>query len=387
MEEDIPDNPAPAESSPPASPPSNQNLIIGIILGAVVLLVVLLLVSGSFNQNSRKTVDPKIAALEEQIEKERLLNEKLRLTGLPGEAQNPEALVSQIKADSEALARLVNKSNSDAALLRATQADLATVRRRNDDLTTELDKYRAAALRAQDLQRQLTQLRKDAQGMVDQSEVNRLRSELDLIRADRDNLQQELTQLRSQQRSMVDSTVLTRLQSELDQLREQNRTLRAENQRLLTELSGAKLFVTRDDLSPRAVALYRALKSLEPEDHRKRLETYDTIRSQLSASVRETIAFKTNQAIIAPEHESHLSDMVEAAPPQAFFLVVGYASTSGDSQRNEELSSQRATRVASMVNNLKKEGQAVQAVYLGEGKRFGPKDASNQVCEVWEIIP
>ena len=75
------------------------------------------------------------------------------------------------------------------------------------------------------------------------------------------------------------------------------------------------------------------------------------------------------------------------APGNSFFLVVGYASTSGDSQTNEELFSKRATRVASMVNYLKKEGQGVQAVYLGEGTRFGPEDAPNQVCEVWQIRP
>ena len=385
MEEDTSENPAPVEH--PSPPPSNQNLIIGIILGAVVLLVLLLVMTGSLGQNSNDQGDPKIAELEAQIEKERLLNEKLRLTGLPGEALNPEALVSQIKADTEALARLVNKSNSDAALLRAAQADLATIRQRNEDLTTELDKYRAAALRAQDLQRQLTQLRKDAQGMVDQSELKRVRSELELVKADRQSLQEELTRLRSQQRTMVDPALHARIQGELDQLRERLRTLRAENQRLLTKLDGAQLFVTRDDLSPQAVALYRALKSIEAEDHRKRPETYESIESQLSASVRETIGFKTNEAIVAREHESHLAEIVAAAPAKAFFLVVGYASTSGDSQRNEELSSQRATRVASMVNQLKKDGQAVQAVYLGEGKRFGPEDAFNQVCEVWEITP
>ena len=79
--------------------------------------------------------------------------------------------------------------------------------------------------------------------------------------------------------------------------------------------------------------------------------------------------------------------MALQAPENTFFLVVGYASPSGDSKTNEKLSSSRATRVASMVNYLKKSGQAVQAVYLGEGNRFGPTDGPNQVCEVWAIRP
>ncbi len=155
----------------------------------------------------------------------------------------------------------------------------------------------------------------------------------------------------------------------------------------MTELAGAKLFVTQDDLSPRAVALYRALKKIETEDHRTRRDTYAGFSQQIKANVRESINFKTGSAKVALEHEAHITDMIQNADPNSFFLVVGYTSTSGDSKNNEELSSRRATRVASMVNYRKGKTQGVQAVYLGEGKRFGPEDAPNQVCEIWEIRP
>ena len=233
----------------------------------------------------------------------------------------------------------------------------------------------------------LNAARQAANGMVSKAQSDSLRDELALAKNELDRLQSELNQLSAKQGTMVDANAYALLKSEVDQLRQDNALLRAENQRLITELAGAKLFVDKDDLSPRAVALYRELKRIEGEDHRARRQTYTLIDTQLKAGVGEAITFRTGKADIALEHEAHIKELASLAPANTFFLVVGYASPSGDSKTNEELSSQRATRVASMVNYLKKEGQAVQAVYLGEGNRFGPDDAPNQVCEIWQIRP
>lgn len=387
MEEENQPSPDPQSQEKTPSSSSNQNLIIGIVMGAVVLLLILLVISQQMGQSGGKPENSELAELRDKIEEERRLNEKLRLSGLPGASLDPEALVSQIKADTEALARLANKSAGDAAMLRTARADASALRRMNEDLRTELEQNRAAAAQVEDLKRQLKQARDSSQRMVSQSQFDQIKSELDLVKANRNRLQDELTDLRGQQQNMVDGNTYALLKSELEELRETNRTLRIENQRLITELNGAKLFVTKEDLSPKAVALYRGLKAIEDEDHRRRREIYDTFAQQLKAEVQESISFKTGSAAIAREHETHLKAVTSDAPANSFFLVVGYASPSGDSQTNEELSSKRATRVASMVNYLKKEGQAVQAVYLGEGTRFGPEDAPNQVCEVWEIQP
>lgn len=383
MEEDT--EPQKQESS--VTPSSNQNLIIGIVMGAVVLLLLLLVISQQFDKSGGGKESSEFAELRKQIKEQKALNESLRLTSLPGGAQDPELLVTQIKKDTEALGRLVNATKSEAASLQAARDRAATLDRRVIDLEDQVRQYSAAANRATQLQADLDAARQASAGMVSRTEIDRLRGELDLAKAERDRLQSELNQLRSQSQNMVDPNSFALLKAERDELSAENIRLRAENQRLIAELAGAKLFVTQDDLSPRAVALYRALKQIETEDHRARRETYSTYNEQIKANVREAINFTAGSAQIAIEHEAHIEEVVKNAPETSFFLVVGYASTSGDSKTNEELSSQRATRVASMVNYHKKQGQAVQAVYLGEGKRFGPEDGPNQVCEVWEIRP
>lgn len=375
------------KSESTVTPSSNQNLIIGIVMGAVVLLLLLLVISQQFNKSGGSEEDKQVEELRREIKEQKERNESLRISGMPGVTQNPEILVTQIKTDTEALARLVNANASEAASLQAARDRAAVLDRRVIDLEEQVRQYSAAASRVNQLEADLNAARQASAGMVNRTELDRLRGELDLAKAERDRLQTELTQLRTQNQGMVDPNSYAILKTERDDLRADNIRLRAENQRLISELAGAKLFVTQDDLSPRAVALYRALKLAENEDHRARRTTYEGFNQTIKANVREEIAFKTGSAQIAIEHESHIEEAVKQAPSNSFFLVVGYASTSGDSKTNEELSSQRATRVASMVNYHKKQGQAVQAVYLGEGERFGPEDAPNQVCEVWEIRP
>ncbi len=375
------------QPQPQVTPASNQNLIVGIIMGAVVLLLLLLVISQQFNKNSLPKENKELAQLKQDISEREARSEALRYSGIGGISQNPDALISQIKSDTDALGRLLNASASDAAMLRTAQDNAAAMSRRNTDLQNQLRQYQAAASRVAGLESELANLRQALAGSVDKSSADSLREQLSLARLERDRLQNELAQLRNSQGNMVDRNTHALTLAEVQELRDANASLRAENQRLLADSAGNKLFVTKDNLSPRAVALYRELKRIEAEDYRARPQTYNRIDSQLNASVGGSVTFSTGKANIAREHEARLKDMALAAPENSFFLVVGYASPSGDSMSNQELSSQRATRVASMVNYLKKKGQAVQAVYLGEGNRFGPKDGPNQVCEVWEIRP
>ena len=117
-------------------------------------------------------------------------------------------------------------------------------------------------------------------------------------------------------------------------------------------------------------------------------QAYVRIEKDFNARPVESARFATGSSDLSRRHEVHLKDITTQSPGNSFFLVVGDASKSGDSKQNEELSSNRATRVASVVNTLRQKGQKVQAVYLGETDRFdAARDASNRVCEVWEIRP
>ena len=379
------ENEDPQAQSSTVTPASNQNLIIGIVMGAVVLLLLLLVISQQLNKNLEPVENKEIAALKKDLEDRKSRNEALRYASVPGVGQSPDALVTQIKSGTEALARLVNASASDAAMLQTAQENARLLSNRVTDLENQLRQTQADATHARSLESELNAARQAANGMVSKSQVDSLRDQLALAKNDRDGFQTEITQLRAKEGTMVDANAYALLKAEVDQLRKDNALPSDgihQNENVL-----AKLFVTKDALSPRAVALYRELTRIEPEDHRARLQTYTRIDTQLKAGVGEAITFKTGSSDIALEHETHIKEMASAAAPNTFFLVVGYASPSGDSKTNEELSSQRTTRVASMVNHLKKEGQAVQAVYLGEGNRFGPDDAPNQVCEIWQIRP
>ena len=379
------ENEDPQAQSSTVTPASNQNLIIGIVMGAVVLLLLLLVISQQLNKDLEPAENKEIAALKKDLEDRKSRNEALRYASVPGVGQSPDALVTQIKSGTEALARLVNASASDAAMLQTAQENARLLSNRVTDLENQLRQTQADATHARSLESELNAARQAANGMVSKSQVDSLRDQLALAKNDRDGFQTEITQLRAKEGTMVDANAYALLKAEVDQLRKDNALPSDgihQNENVL-----AKLFVTKDALSPRAVALYRELTRIEPEDHRARLQTYTRIDTQLKAGVGEAITFKTGSSDIALEHETHIKEMASAAAPNTFFLVVGYASPSGDSKTNEELSSQRTTRVASMVNHLKKEGQAVQAVYLGEGNRFGPDDASNQVCEIWQIRP
>ncbi|MCX8239054.1 MAG: OmpA family protein [Akkermansiaceae bacterium] len=372
------------------TPASNQNLIIGIVMGAGVLLLLLLVISQQLNKDPEPAENKEIAALKKDLEDRKSRNEALRYASVPGVGQSPDALVTQIKSDTEALARLVNASASDAAMLQTAQENARLLSNRVTALENQLRQTQADATRAHSLESELNAARQAANGMVSKSQVDSLRDQLALAKNDRDGFQTEINQLRAKEGTMVDANAYALLKAEVDQLRKDNALSSDgihQNENVLAKLADAKLFVTKDALSPRAIALYRELTRIEPEDHRARLQTYTRIDTQLKAGVGEAITFKSGSADIALEHETHIKEMASAAAPNTFFLVVGYASPSGDSKTNEELSSQRTTRVASMVNHLKKEGQAVQAVYLGEGNRFGPDDAPNQVCEIWQIRP
>jgi outer membrane protein OmpA-like peptidoglycan-associated protein len=83
-----------------------------------------------------------------------------------------------------------------------------------------------------------------------------------------------------------------------------------------------------------------------------------------------------------------IAEAIADAPEGAMFFIVGYASTTGNADENRKLSSNRATIVASNLEQSKPGNQMVQAVYLGQTKRFSSQTPErNQVCEIWQINP
>ena len=91
---------------------------------------------------------------------------------------------------------------------------------------------------------------------------------------------------------------------------------------------------------------------------------------------------------VVHERADHLCPPARGEQRGAIILVVGYVSGTGDANANRRLSSDRATEVAANIDMAKPGNQAVQAVFLGQTKRFSSSIAErNQVCEVWQIDP
>ncbi len=376
---------------PAASPASNQNLIIGIVMGAVVLLLLLLVISqqsGGFSLGNKENNEDLRKELEE-VKKARDAERTaaLSITG----AQEGNLLASNIKRDAESLLAYINATQGELARLRGSEASQQDLYVQIGNLKTQLAQSQGAQSQLANLQRQLQnaqsriqQLTEQLGNSVDQSTVARLREQITGLQQERNKLQDELAQLKANMAGMVDSSEL----DDLNKLRAENRRLRGELQELRAKLdSSKKLFVERDNLSPRAARLFQELVRLEGNNREGIQQAYRRLEQDMKARVMETATFKTGSSALDSAHESHIENVITASPKNSFFLVVGYASKSGDHKSNRELSRKRATRTASVVNYLKRQGHEVQAVYLGETDRFGADNARNQVCEVWEIQP
>jgi outer membrane protein OmpA-like peptidoglycan-associated protein len=104
------------------------------------------------------------------------------------------------------------------------------------------------------------------------------------------------------------------------------------------------------------------------------------------AEVLKTLTFPTGIAKMNPADEEPVRQLVAGVPDGDMLFVVGYASVTGNVNGNRKLSSDRATGVAELLTTVKRPGQKVQAVYLGQTDRFSRSTPErNQCCEIWHI--
>jgi len=150
-----------------------------------------------------------------------------------------------------------------------------------------------------------------------------------------------------------------------------------------------KLFAeSAADLYPMAKGLFEALNDLEDKADLEISAAYNRFATQYQANFLKEIRFPTGSSQLNPADKLALGDALENLPEGAMILVVGYASTTGNADSNRVLSSDRATVVASNIDMAKPGNQVVQAVFLGQTKRFSSRiPERNQVCEVWQINP
>jgi len=173
---------------------SNQNIVMGIVMGAAVLLLLVLIITKKFNISGNNMTDPAVAELRKELDAQKKKSDQLRFAGISGD---PQALAFQIKNDTDALARLVNSSVSDAAALRAAQADASVLAATNAELRIERDQYRINANRAVELQNQLEVARQISTGMISKSEYDQLRTKLEATMAENKNLRNQISEMQN----------------------------------------------------------------------------------------------------------------------------------------------------------------------------------------------
>jgi outer membrane protein OmpA-like peptidoglycan-associated protein len=393
-----------------------MSLTTALISIIVVILFVMLMLSMNnklFPSSTPKGDSRDITTLEERNEQLRAEanaeRARLGLAPLPEGAAAARAMANRLRRDATDLAALTIQWQTELEAKDAALTDLQsqiTARDQNAQqlyaqisaLQTKLDQNANAesmvvTLRndLQIAQNQLLTYQKqlaEAQGRPTSEAMTKLRAQLDESQLANKKLAEQVDALLAQTKNAVDQAKYDELAAELARIRPEYNAQRSEIQRLRAELDNTRLFVEKGkDLPAIAAKLFERLKTLDNLSGEALTNAYQQIEMDLGARIVHLQSFATGSAEVTLDREKMIKAAATLkAKPNSFFLVVGYASTTGNKQSNYELSRKRATTTASVLNALKKPEQAVKAVYLGQTNRFDKKNPlKNQICEVWEI--
>jgi|GEM_PF-3766078 len=348
--------------------------IILILLAVLVAIVCYSLGSGKFSLSSR--VDPELDALRAQRAS----------LGTSGSNLSAEGLAVRISEDANDLSFLLNQYSTSLSDKQKQAENLDAI---NDslhdqvsDLKSRLSELNVDAAQKGKLENELNSLRQlyDASS----ASIDEYRRRLAQVPSDDEfqRLQRDNEQLRSQIISAPSQNELVRLEQENQRLRQQLAELKAKTNR-------SRLFADSADLlSAKGQRLYRRLSGLEGRSNSERLAVYENIRQELNARVVETVSFGSGVSSVNDEKGAVIRQALQSTGSTSEYLIVGYASHSGDASINRELSAKRATSVAGITDLQRGATQAVKAVFLGQTDRFSTtNEFANQICEIWEIIP
>ena len=374
--------PAPAQPSAASESKAPSPTVIAIAFIIIVLLGVIIFQNiiprngsqGPAESPARNALKADLETVRAELNRERM---ELGLDPIGGSSsiESADEVAKRLQADADTLASL---ATSFQELLARKDAQLDEMR--TESIAALKDQQRLRELLAaanQDLRKAMIDASMATKLQSDLNDANMrivaLQTEIQELRAVPDALRAQL--LESQQRESELQSQLLLLQSKLAQLEGQ--------------LNQAKLFAANEnELLKEALALVRALRKLQGATPQELSAAYSEFGAELGANVLHICKFATGSSEVSAELQSNLANLPNDAPENSLLLVVGYASETGNVDSNRILSSDRATAVAQELDTLKRVGQQVQAVYLGQTKRFG-KDSplENQRVEVWQVVP
>ncbi len=393
---------------------NNSNLITtSLIVLIVFLLFIMLMLSTSGKSSRRAGSDHGLTALElnnqqlrDKANAERLKN---NLPPLPPSSHSAFSTAKRLSNDASSLASLASSWEAELQTKNNTITELQAQMASRDDNTKllyqQISQLTAKSNQAAEVSGQLIRLSDDLefankqienyriqlselQGRPSNDQLANLRKQLNESLTQSSQLQLKIDELQKAGSGENTNENYDLALLEIETLRGDNRKQRYEIQRLRAEIDHASLFVkSHEDLPKAAAELFTKLTTLEDADLEKLTAAYEDIRSTMNAEIIHRQTFASGSSQITFDREKIIQDILDKRQDRnSLFLVIGYASTSGDQESNRELSAKRATTVASLVRILKAADQQVKAVYLGETKRFSAEtEIENQICEIWEI--
>ena len=346
----------------------------------VLLLVVLLLMNNRKGAIGVSSDDPAVAALRADLEAGRLELNRQRLTmGLPpldGGSEPVEEIAERLKKDADTLVGLASRFQEMLAEKDQEVAD------KNAELIRAQQLRQSVVAESARLQAELQR------ALVSGDEAAELRRQVANEQTRRDAMAAELTRMREQLATASQpSEDLELLERRLEETTRAKEFFEARVTQLEAELARLRIFAkSEDELLPAAVQLFRSLRELEDRPDSDLTSAYSNFGDSLGASVLHTLNFATGSSELSSGDQDVVRRIVDEVPDGDLVLVVGYASETGEVEANRKLSSARATTAAETFSAIKRPGQLVQAVYLGQTDRFSSRiPVRNQICEVWRI--
>ena len=385
---------APIENQTTAEPPARKSPVAAFaskfvmppaVMLALLILVLLavLIVMVIRNGMHKPAVDPadltelqaQANVLRSQLNRERMA---LGLRPLEGGSEPIEDIAARLKKDADTMVALAGSFQSLLG-----EKDL------------ELSAKSAELLRSEQLRQSLAAEGARLQGelqraLVNGSELDLLRRDLTTMKAQRDALATELDATRKELAAKgqgVSKDQLADLQRRFEETLRAKEFFEAKVKELEGDLSKAKLFAnSENELLPAAVELFRNLRKLENLPEAEITTAYSSLGAQLGANVLHKLNFATGSSGLSPADQETIRNLVADIPDGDLVLAIGYASETGNVDKNRTLSSERATAVAQLYESVKRPTQLVQAVYLGQTDRFSSKTPeANQLVEIWRI--
>lgn len=388
----MPDEKAPSEeevnvetqSSGDAGTVAKPNLPPAVALAFVIIallgvLIVMVLRNGAWltsgSSTDIKALQAEANALRSEYNNQRVA---MGLRPIEGTSEPIEEIAGRLKKDADTLVVL---AGSYQKLLAEKDNELTA---RNAEILRS-EKIRAA------LTADNSRLQSDLQrALVNGSDFEILRRDLADVKAQRDALAAELKEARQKMQTMsagVSNDEYDDLKRRYEEALRAKQFFEARVKELEGHLEKAKLFArSEDELLPAAVELFRSLRLLEGKTDSEISSAYSSLGVKLGANVLHTLNFATGSSELPQLDDQKVRDFVGQIPDGDLLLVIGYASTTGNVNSNQTLSSDRATAVAQLITDVKRPEQLTQAVYLGQTDRFSSRiPERNQIVEVWHI--